>query len=380
MTTLFNNWDIVAKGWYLVTASKDIPKETVKSFDICGQRIAIFRGEDGKIRALDAYCPHMGTDLGIGSVEGNQVRCFFHHWAFDGEGQCQDIPCQDHIPPGATLTAYATEEKYGFIWIYPDSVAPAPIAEFDDLKGHELAVVADRPLVRKCHHHICMINGIDVQHLQTVHHLPVELELSLQQTGEHIDFTLSGEFLNTNWRERLGRAILGPRYAYSMRYGHGCLGLLTMMKEVRWVPQLYMLYAYRPVFLDKTGEKETFIQPIYVTQKRPGLLGWVITQLLLWLTRLSYYALRGEDGMIYDNIRFSTERLLPVDAPIAHYVKYVNGLVPSRWSKRLLTPPLSPLPKSLSLRRGTLKGSQKCSDQTSFNRLSPSPKGAGAGE
>ncbi|MGD1949222.1 MAG: Rieske 2Fe-2S domain-containing protein [Leptolyngbyaceae cyanobacterium] len=342
MTAIFNNWDIVAKGWYLVTASKDIPKESVKSFDICGQRIVIFRGQDGKVRALDAYCPHMGTDLGIGSVDGDQVRCFFHHWAFDGEGDCQDIPCQDHIPAGAALQAYATEEKYGFIWVYPNTVAPTAVAEFDELKGHELAVVADSPLTRKCHHHICMINGIDVQHLQTVHHLPVNLELSLQQAGEQIDFTLSGEFLNTNWRERLGRTILGPRYAYSMRYAHGCLGLLTMMKEVRWIPQLYMLYAYRPACSD--GAKETFIQPIYVTKKRPGLLGWVMTHLLLWLTRLSYYALRGEDGMIYDNIRFSTERLLPVDAPIARYVKYVNGLVPSSWSRR-------PLPKTSSTDR-----------------------------
>ena len=366
MTTIFNNWDIVTKGWYLVAASNDIPKTTVKSFDLCGQRIAIFRGQDGKIRALDAYCPHMGTDLGIGSVDGNQVRCFFHHWAFDGQGQCQDIPCQNHIPPGATLQAYATEEKYGFIWIYPEIEAPTTVAEFDELKGQKLAIIADQPLTRKCHHHICMINGIDVQHLQTVHHLPVDLELSLQQEGEQIDFTLSGEFLNTNWRERLGRAILGPRYTYSMRYAHGCLGLLTMMKEVRWIPQLYMLYAYRPTCSGETGSRETFIQPIYVTKKRPGLLGWVITQLLLWLTRLSYYALRGEDGMIYDNIRFSTEHLLPVDAPIAHYVRYVNGLVPSRWSVSL--------PKPLSLERGTLKVTPELPGTKNLNLFSPSPR------
>ncbi|MEO0351263.1 MAG: aromatic ring-hydroxylating dioxygenase subunit alpha [Cyanobacteria bacterium P01_A01_bin.15] len=342
MTTVFNNWDIVAKGWYLAATSKEIPIETVKSFNICGQRIALFRGSDGQVRALDAHCPHMGTDLGIGSVEGNQVRCFFHHWAFDGAGRCQDIPCQGHIPPGATLQPYAIEEKYGFIWIYPDKTAPVPVAEFDELRGQELAVVADRSLTRHCHHHICMINGIDVQHLQTVHQLPVELALSLHQENEHIDFTLSGELLNTNWRERLGRAVLGPRYAYSMRYAHGCLGLLTMMKEVRWVPPLYMLYAYRPL-----TSGETLVQPIYVTRKRPGIGGWVVTHLLLWLTRLSYYALRGEDGKIYDNIRFSTERLLPVDEPIARYVKYVNGLVPSRWSRVACSNPLSPKGESL---------------------------------
>ncbi|ESA35273.1 rieske (2fe-2s) domain-containing protein [Leptolyngbya sp. Heron Island J] len=370
--TIFNNPEIVAKGWYIVCPSRALPSGSVQSFTLCGQRVAVFRGEDGKIRALDAYCPHMGTDLGIGSVHGNQVRCFFHHWAFDGEGQCQDIPCQDHIPPGATLPSYATEEKYGFVWIYPDRAAPTIVAEFDELKGQELAVVADQPLTRKCHHHICMINGIDVQHLQTVHHLSVDLELSLQQEGEQIDFTLSGEFLNTNWRERLGRAILGPRYAYSMRYAHGCLGLLTMMKEVRWIPQLYMIYAYRPIGSEETGSRETFIQPIYVTKKRPGLLGWVITHLLLWLTRLSYYALRGEDGMIYDNIRFSTERLLPVDAPIAHYVRYVNGLEPSRWSQ-------APLPKSVSLGRGALTVPPKLPGQKKVSSFSPSPRGEGAG-
>ena len=354
MTTLFNNWDIVAKGWYLVTASKTISQATVQSFTICGQRIALFRGSDGQVRALDAYCPHMGTDLGIGSVDGNQVRCFFHHWAFDGNGQCQDIPCQDHVPPGTAVQAYATEEKYGFIWVYPDKVAPRPVAEFDELNGEALAVVADAPLTRQCHHHICMINGIDVQHLQTVHHLPVDLSLSLQQDGEHIDFTLSGEFLDTNWRERLGRIILGPRYAYSMRYAHGCLGLLTMMQEVRWIPKLHMLYAYRP-----TEAGETFIQPIYVTKKRPGLWGWIVTHLLLWLTRLSYYVLRGEDGKIYDNIRFSTERLLPVDEPIARYVRYVNSLVPSRWSRR------SP---AVSLSEETLSSEATSSDPISSEK------------
>ena len=35
-----------------------ISPDTVQSFTICGQRIAVFRGSDGQVRALDAYCPH----------------------------------------------------------------------------------------------------------------------------------------------------------------------------------------------------------------------------------------------------------------------------------------------------------------------------------
>lgn len=327
---IFNNWDVVAKGWYIACPSRELPRGKVKSVEICGQKIAVFRGEDGKARAVDAYCPHLGTDLGIGRVDGNLIRCFFHHWAFDGAGRCQDIPCQAEIPAKARLQSYATDEKYNFIWVYPDSQAPEGVVEFDELKGKPLVVQTDKPFDRSCHHHICMMNGIDAQHLQTVHKVNIEMELSLQenQRGNVVDFTLSGEFPNTTWKERIGRRILGSQYAYSMRYADACMGLLTIMKNVRFVPELHMIYAYTPVAPDKT-----IIQPIYVAEKRKGIWGWLVSYLLLQLTRLAYYALKGEDGQIYDNIRYNPNALLSIDRPLVEYMNYVNKLEPSLWSR-----------------------------------------------
>ncbi|MBE9063698.1 aromatic ring-hydroxylating dioxygenase subunit alpha [cf. Phormidesmis sp. LEGE 11477] len=340
-STIFNNPEIVAKGWYIVCPSRQLAKGKIKSFDLCAQRIAVFRGQDGKVRALEAYCPHMGTDLGIGDVVGNQARCFFHHWAFDETGQCRDIPCQKHIPAAAKLQSYATEEKYGFIWVYPNAIAPTPVADFDELKGKETVAKADKPLIRNCHHHICMMNGIDAQHLNTVHHLSVDLELSLERDTHRntIDFTLSGDMPNNNWYARLGRRFLGDRYAYSMRYAHGCIGLLTMMKDVRFLPPLHMLYAYVPL-----PDGSTRIQPVYVTQKRKGPIGWIKNNLLLLLTRLCYYALRGEDGKIYDNIQFTAQNLLSIDQPLVEYMRYINQLVPSAWSS--IQPSASDSPSS----------------------------------
>lgn len=327
--TIFNNSKIVAKGWYIVCSSRALSVKSIQSFDLCGQRIAVFRGEDGRVRSLDAYCPHMGTDLGIGDVVGNQARCFFHHWAFDGSGQCKDIPCQAQIPAGARLESYATAEKYGFIWVYPDAVAPVDVPEFDELKGHEVITQADKTLDRKCHHHICMMNGIDVQHLQTVHHLPVSMELALEHDdgGRVIDFTLTGDLAEEGLKSRVGQLLLGKKYTYSMRYAYGCLGMLTMMKNVRLIPPLHMLYAYVPL-----ASGGTRIQPIYVTRKRKGLIGWAVSQILLLLTRISYYALRDEDGKIYDNIQFNSNNLLSIDQPLVEYMRYVNQLERSRWS------------------------------------------------
>jgi phenylpropionate dioxygenase-like ring-hydroxylating dioxygenase large terminal subunit len=326
---IFNNWQIVAKGWYIACPSREITKGQAKSFNICGQRIVIFRGEDGKVRALDAYCPHMGTDLGIGVVEGNLIRCFFHHWAFDETGNCQHIPCQLAIPAQAKLQAYATAEKYDFIWVYPEAKAPESVAEFDELKDKSIVTIHGKAFERSCHHHICMMNGIDAQHLQTVHKLDIKMELELQQnaTGTVMDFTMRGEFPQTTWRERLAGKILGAKYEYSMRYANGCIGLLTMMKNVRLCPSLHMIYGYTPVVPGRTR-----IQPIYVAEKRKGIVGWCVTQLLLFLTRMAYYMLRDEDGKIYDNIRFSPKALLAIDAPIVKYMNYVNKLEPSQWS------------------------------------------------
>ncbi len=327
---IFNNWDIVAKGWYIACPSRDLLKAKAKSVEICGQRIVVYRGEDGKVRALDAYCPHMGTDLGIGNVDGNMIRCFFHHWAFDEQGQCLDIPCQTAIPKQAQTQSYATAEKYDFIWVYPEANAPNPVAEFDELKGKQIVTIHDKPLERSCHHHICMMNGIDAQHLRTVHNIDINMDLFLNhhQLGNIIDFTLKGELPKTTFKERMGRKILGANYEYSMRYADGCIGLLTIMKNVRILPSLHMIFAYTPVV-----EGKTRIQPIYVAEKRKGIFGWLLTRLFLLLTKMAYYMLRDEDGQIYDNIRFHPNLLLSIDAPIAKYMNYTNQLQPSKWSR-----------------------------------------------
>jgi len=329
---IFNNWNVVAKGWYIACPSGELSPGKARSVEICGQRIVIFRGEDGQVRALDAYCPHLGTDLGLGKVDGNWIRCAFHHWAFDQSGYCQNIPCQPEIPTKAKLPAYATEEKYGFIWIYPDAIAPEGVVDFDELKGKSIVTQPDTAFERTCHHHICMMNGIDAQHLKTIHHLDIKMDLSLHQTesGRQIDFTMRGQFPNTTWREKLGQRFLGSSYEYSMRYADGCIGLLTMMKNVRIFPPLQMIYAYTPIAPGKTR-----IQPIYVTEKRPGMMGYWVSQFLLLCTRLAYYMLRDEDGKIYDNIQFNPNIILNIDRPLVQYMSYVNQLESSQWSAQV---------------------------------------------
>ena len=60
---VFGNWDIVAKGWYIACRSDQLPRGGLEAVEIRQQRLVVFRAEDGVTHALDAFCPHMGTDL-----------------------------------------------------------------------------------------------------------------------------------------------------------------------------------------------------------------------------------------------------------------------------------------------------------------------------
>lgn len=331
---VFNNWNVVAEGWYFVAQSREIGDMQAKGFQVCGQELVLFRGADKKIRALDAYCPHMGTHLGIGKVIGNEIRCFFHHWRFNEKGQCSNVPCQDVIPPRAKLKAYPIVEKYNSIWVHPNSDFKGELSDFLEIGTKRTVVVFGKPYVRNCHQHVTMINGIDPQHLKTVHDLDIQMDLAIheEKQGRQIDITLRGEIAGPTFKEKFSAWLFGKKYGYSMRYDHANNGFLTLVKDVflfgngPQLPSLHMIFAYCPL-----TQQQTRVQPIYVTPYRKGIIGFFLSRLLIFLTKRAFHALQGEDGKVYENMRFYPMNLLAIDKPVAQYIQYVNKLPVSLW-------------------------------------------------
>ncbi len=331
---IFDNWGVVAKGWYFALPSAALGRGQARSLSLCGQRLVLWRGADGAVRCLDGFCPHMGTDLGIGTVVGDELRCFFHHWRYDGQGACTHVPAAETPPRTARLRSWAVEECYGMVWVYPDAVAPRGVPRHRELEGVEVDWVHGRGYARSCHHHVTMINGIDPQHLKTVHGIDIEMQLELDETsdGSVADYTLRGELPSSTFAGRMARRLLGPRYGYRMRYAHGTIGLLTILKDTSWfgsglpLPELYMLFAYRPVAPGRTE-----VLPIYLAPRGRGLLGRFASVAKVWGMKLAFGMLRDEDGKVYENMRFRPESLLAMDAPVARYISWVDRLEPSDW-------------------------------------------------
>ncbi len=116
------------RGWFVVGFSGDLAPGDVHPVKYFGQHLVLFRTGGGDAKMLDAYCPHLGAHLGHGGVvEGEDIKCPFHAWKFDGAGECTEVPYAEKIPPKAKVPCWPVCEVNGMIhvWHDPDGAAPA---------------------------------------------------------------------------------------------------------------------------------------------------------------------------------------------------------------------------------------------------------------
>lgn len=120
--------DRYARGWHCLGLARDYRDGKPHGVSAFGTRLVVFAGEDGQLRAMNAWCPHMGADLSIGRIEGNTVVCRFHGWGFGADGACSRIPYSKTIPPKARVRTWPTleENELLFVWNDPEGALPAP--------------------------------------------------------------------------------------------------------------------------------------------------------------------------------------------------------------------------------------------------------------
>ena len=80
-------------GWLPIVGSDEVKPRQVVSLYRCGQQLVVLRDSRGVVHVFDAYCPHLGANLGVGAtVEDNDhIRCPFHGWTFNSEGKCSGV-------------------------------------------------------------------------------------------------------------------------------------------------------------------------------------------------------------------------------------------------------------------------------------------------
>ena len=95
------------------------------------ENFTLYRGASGKAHCVDAACPHRQALMHLGWVEGDDIRCVYHGWKFDGAGQCVEQPAEEAgFARKVKIGTYPCEEYLGMIWVYFGEGAPPQFPPF----------------------------------------------------------------------------------------------------------------------------------------------------------------------------------------------------------------------------------------------------------
>ena len=116
--------------WLPICMSEEVsePDGTPLRARLLGEDLVVFRDSDGRLGVVGEHCPHRRASLALGRNEESGLRCLYHGWKIDVEGNVVEMPSE---PPASCLaakvkhTAYRSEEAGGFVWVYMgDGEAP----------------------------------------------------------------------------------------------------------------------------------------------------------------------------------------------------------------------------------------------------------------
>jgi phenylpropionate dioxygenase-like ring-hydroxylating dioxygenase large terminal subunit len=174
------------QSWYAIARSDEVGAGEVIGRDFLDGRAVVYRGESGEAVVMNAYCRHLGADLSMGKVVGNDIRCAFHHWQYGPDGGCTKIPASEKIPKAARMFKYPTVEKWGLIWAFNGAEPLFDVPEFVDFAEPDLDIrTAADAFDLPVEPWVPFTNSMDFQHLRVLHGLKIECDPDAIEVGDY---------------------------------------------------------------------------------------------------------------------------------------------------------------------------------------------------
>lgn len=140
---------------------------------IMSEELVLFRDPDNRLGLIGLHCPHRGTDLSYGRIEDGGIRCLYHGWAFDINGNCIDQPAEPEDKKfchKVRHTSYPVQQKGGVIWCYMGEGEPPLIPDFQFLGAPKEQRMAFR-VVQQCNWLQGLESSTDPAHTSYLHRM-----------------------------------------------------------------------------------------------------------------------------------------------------------------------------------------------------------------
>ncbi len=143
---------IMRRHWLPACMSEEVaePDGAPVRFRLLGEDLVLFRDTKGRLGALGEHCPHRRASLAFGRNEECGLRCLYHGWKMDVDGNVLEMASE---PDGSRLKEHLTHKSYpvreggGFVWVFmapaaalrafePPAWAPTPQTRISIVKMH----------------------------------------------------------------------------------------------------------------------------------------------------------------------------------------------------------------------------------------------------
>jgi len=166
--------NLMRRYWMPALLSAEIPEPDGPPVRVrmLGEDLVAFRDTQGRIGLIGEHCAHRGTSLFFGRNEECGLRCIYHGWKYDVDGNVLETPAE---PADSDFrrrlhhTAYPTHEAAGVIYAYLGPRNPMPL--FPNYEWTQVPL--ERTYVTKCLLECNYLQGLegecDSSHLSFLH-------------------------------------------------------------------------------------------------------------------------------------------------------------------------------------------------------------------
>ena len=166
--------DMFRRYWLPALLAEELvePDGAPVRLELLSEKMLAFRDTEGRLGVIDEFCAHRGVSLWFGRNEEGGIRCPYHGWKYDINGQCLDVPSET-VESGfckkIKLKSYSLVERGGVIWIYmgpPELQPPLPEYEFATVPANQ-SYTSKR--IQECNWLQALEGGIDSSHVSWLH-------------------------------------------------------------------------------------------------------------------------------------------------------------------------------------------------------------------
>lgn len=196
--------DLFREYWLPAMQSEELPEPDCDQVRVLllGEELVGFRDSNGNVGLVENSCPHRGASLYYARNEDCGLRCIYHGWKFDVNGNCVDMPnepAQSNFKDRIKAVAYPTVERGGIIWTYMGPrTTPPPLP---DLEGNMDESSMTYSQIRNCNWMQALEGDIDTVHFSWLHvgHIQPEDAVGDFMRYQVTDRSPTYSVLDTDW-------------------------------------------------------------------------------------------------------------------------------------------------------------------------------------